>query len=283
MSQEWLKKLAELSNDKDLVKRAQQMQARVASAPKPRPAAGGPRRGLFGAAFGSFFRYLLLFAALQAAAMIVVAGLEGLEDEPWGLIYHHAVWYPLTQPILPEPVYGVLREWIGVTPDDLLALYERINGFVQEWQDALVFLTPVAAALALTLFFLPSINARRRRSPIRLVIFLANLAVLVLIAEMRLGVIVIWLAAFVFSFVGGGRAFTVPKAQAPAGTPRPSDAKPSVRSATAPRTAPATRAAGAGQSATGMQQRATRESRSSSRDAVVARQIGTGGSWIRAR
>lgn len=283
MSQEWLKKLAELSNDKDLAKRAQQMQARAAPAPKPRPAADGPRRGLFGAAFGSFFRYLLLFAAIQAAAMIVVAGLEGIEDEPWGLIYHHMVWYPLTQPILPDPVMDALREWFGVTPEDLLALYERINGFVQEQQDALVFLTPVAAALALTLFFLPSINARRRRSPIRLIIFLANLAVLVLIPEMGLGVVVVWLAAFVFSFVGGVRVFKVPRPQPEAAAMRASAAKPAARSAPAARTASATRATAVAQPAGAMQQRATRESRSSSRDAVVARQIGTGGSWIRAR
>lgn len=283
MSQEWLKKLAELSNDKDLLKRAQQMQARAAQAPKPRPAAGGSRRGLFGAAFGSFFRYLLLFAAIQAAAMIVVAGIDGLENEPWGLIYHHVLWYPLTQPIFPDAVYDALREWFGVRPDDLLAVYERISGVIQQHQDALVFLTPIAAALALTLFFLPSINAGRRRSPIRLVIFLANLAVFVLIGEMRLGVIVIWLAAFVFSFVGGGGAFTAPRAQAPAGTPRQAEAKQAARSTAAARTAPAVRAAAAAQPAAGMQQRATRESRSSSRDAVVARQIGTGGSWIRAR
>src|SRR5262249_7903126 len=70
-------------------------------------------------------------------------------------------------------------------------------------QDALVFYLPVVASLAVTLFFLPFINAARRRSPIRFFIWLANWAVLPLIMPWGPGVIVLWLAAFVFSFLGG--------------------------------------------------------------------------------
>lgn len=268
MSQEWLKKLAELSNDKDLLKRAQQMQARPAQAPKPRPVASGSRSGLFGAAFGSFFRYLLLFAAGQAAAMMVVAGLESLENEPWGLIYHHTVWYPLTQQIFPDAIYGLLRDWFGVAPDDLAALYERINGVIQKYQDELVFLTPVAAALVLTLFFLPSINARRRQSPIRFLVFLANIAVLALVGKMGPGVIVIWLAAFAFSFAGGVRA--APKARpAPSGAQAVAAAAPQVSGS---RAVPAM-----------VQQRAARPSAASAKDRAVERREGVSGSWIRAR
>lgn len=274
MSQEWLKKLAELSNDKELVKRAQQMHARAAQAPKPRPAAGGSQRGLFGAAFGAFFRFLLLFAAIQAAAMIVVAGLEGLENEPWGLIYHHVVWYPLTQPILPEPVVGILWEWFGVTPTDLLTFYERINDFIQKYQDALVFLTPIAAALAATLFFLPSINAGRRRTPIRLAVYLANIAVFALIGEFGPGVLVIWLAAFVFSFVGGaGRRPKAVRATAPAEPVRASRPAPATRAMTQVRPTPAPVA----------QQRQARDSRPAVREPAVSRRVGGGGSWVRAR
>jgi len=278
MSQEWLKKLAELSNDKDLVKRAQQTQQQARQAQPRRAAGAAPRRGLFGAAFGFFFRFLLLFALAEAAAMFVVAGLEGLENEPWGMIFHYVVWYPLTQPILPEAAYDTLREWFQLTPADLAAFYEDINGFVQAQQDVLVFLVPVAAAMALTLFFLPAINAGRRKSPIRLVVYLANLAVPLLTAELGPGVIVIWLAAFVFSFVGGGRIFKVARLQAPAETPRASPAKPAAKPAT-----PGARAAPVAVSAAAMQQRAVRDSRSSSHDAVVTRQVGAGGSWIRAR
>ena len=207
MSQEWLKKLAEISNDKELLKRAQQLEKK-APRQAPRPSAAGratdPQRSLVGAAFGHFFRWLFLFALAEAVAMFVVADSEGLQNEPWGVIFHYLVWYPLTQPILPEEITVGLQSWFGVTQTDLAAFYNRINPFLQEQQDALVFYTPAAASLAVTLFFLPAINAARRRSPIRFLIWLANWAVVFLVASWGAGVVVVWVAAFVFSFLGGG-------------------------------------------------------------------------------
>src|SRR5262245_49942399 len=131
MSQEWLKKLAEISNDKELMKRAQQLEKKA-----QRPAAArrptGPQRSLVGAVFGHFFRWLFLFAIAEAAAMFVVADSEGLQNEPWGVIFHYLVWYPLTQPILPEEITVGLQSWFGVTQTDLAAFYNRINPFLQE-------------------------------------------------------------------------------------------------------------------------------------------------------
>jgi hypothetical protein len=203
MSQEWLKQLAELSNDKELRKRAQKLEkAQRHSAARQTT---GPQRGLLGAAFGHFFRWLFLFALAEAAAMFVVADSEGLQNEPWGVIFHYLVWYPLTQPILPEEISVGLQTWLGLTPADLSAFYDRINPFIQQQQDALVFYAPAAASLALTLFFLPAINAARRRSPIRFLVWLANWAVVFLAVPWREGVAVLWLAAFVFSFLGGGK------------------------------------------------------------------------------
>jgi hypothetical protein len=201
MSQEWLKQLAELSNDKDLRKRAQQMQKAQRAAARP---GGGPQRSLLGAAFGSFFRWLFLFGLAEAAAMFVTAQSQGLANESWGYIFHYVVWYALTQPIFPAEIYAGLQDWFGLLPADLSAFYDKINPIVQDQQDKLVYYVPAAAALAVTLFFLPAINAARRRSPIRVLVWLANWAVIVLFPSFGEGVMALWLGAFLFSLVGGG-------------------------------------------------------------------------------
>ncbi len=266
MSQEWLKKLAELSNDKEVAKRAQQLQqARQRAAARPRPA-DRPRRSLFGAAFGHFFRFLFLVGLVQAAAMFAVAAAEGLENESWGMIFHYLVWYLFTQPILPSELYAVVRDWTGATPGDLEAFYGEISEAIERRQDILVYAVPAAAALALTLFFLPAINAGRRRSPIRLLVYAANLAVIGLMGAVGPGVIVIWLAALAFSFAGGGPA-RIAKPAPPKAAMQPQRAAASVPAA--PAAAATVRRAG--------------------RAAVVARRVPTvtrrdaGGSWIRAR
>jgi len=269
MSQEWLKKLAELSNDKDLAKRAEQLQRKAAQRAPARPGASAavPRRSLFGAAFGHFFRFLFLIGLAQAAAMFVVAAAEGLEGESWGMIFHYVVWYVLTQPVFPPGFYDLLRDWTGLTPGDLGAFYGLINEAIEIRQDALVFAVPVGAALALTLFFLPSINAGRRRSPVRALIYLANLAIVVLLGTIGPGAIIVWLAALVFSFAGGGMArASRPAAPAPAQPARPARPVPS-----SPRAAPAG----------GAVQRA-RPAVVERREPTVARRSDAP-SWIRAR
>lgn len=282
MSQEWLKKLAEISNDKELLKRAQQLEKKAQrQSAAGRPA--GPRRSLVGAAFGHFFRWLFLFGLAQAVAMFVVADAEGLQNEPWGVIFHYLVWYPLTQPIFPAEIYQGLQDWFGLTPADLSAVYDQINPFLQEQQDALVFYVPAAAALASTLFFLPVVNAARRRSPIRFFVWLANWAVLFLIVPWGPGVIVLWLAAFVFSFLGGVRR--APRQPQPQPQPQPqrqeapSQPRPAVtaqKKAGRPATSAATAAAHA-------VQRAARPALAlNKREPTVIRR-GGGDSWVRAR
>jgi len=273
MSQEWLKQLAELSNDKDLRKRAQQQQKAQRAAPRQ---ASSRQRSLLGAAFGHFFRWLFLFALAEAATMFVVANNEGLTSEPWGYIFHYVVWYALTQPILPAEAYAALQDWFGLTPADLSAFYDRINPFIQEQQDALVFYVPVAASLALTLFFLPAVNAGRRRSPIRFLVWLANWAVVFLSMTLGEGVIVLWLAAFVFSFVGGGvrRAPRQPQ-------PQPRVASQQPQPASQPRR-PARPEAAATPARESAVQRAVRSVVALRREPTVSRRD-DGGSWIRGR
>jgi hypothetical protein len=202
MSQEWLKQLAELSNDKELRKRAQNLEKAQRTTVRP---AGGRQRGLVGAAFGHFFRWLFLFGLAEAAIMFVVADNQGLTNESWGYIFHYVVWYALTQPAFPAEAYAALQDWFGLTPAALSAFYDQVNPILQAQQDALVFYVPAGAALALTLFFLPVINAGRRRSPIRLLILIANLAVIGLYKQLNEAVIALWLGALLFSFIGGGQ------------------------------------------------------------------------------
>ena len=218
MSQEWLKQLAELSNDKDLRKRAQQMQKTQRTSVRQ---GGGRQRSLVGAAFGFFFRWLFLLALVEAVAMFVIADSQGLSNEPWGYIFHYVVWYALTQPIFPDELYVGLQDWFGLTPAVLSHVYDHVNPIVQDNQDALVYYTPAAAALVLTLFFLPTINANRRRNPIRFLVFLANLAVVFLFKQLGQAVIALWLGAFLFSLAGGGglRAPRLPRPQV--ATPQP--------------------------------------------------------------
>jgi hypothetical protein len=275
MSQEWLKQLAELSNEKDKRKHAQRPK-QAQSAVSRQAAAGG--RSLFGAAFGHFFRWLFLFALAEAAAMFVVADNEGLTNEPWGVIFHYIVWYPLTQPIFPAEIYQGLRDSLGVTPADLSALYDRINPIIQEQQDALVFYVPAAAALALTLFFLPVINAGRRRSPIRFLVLLANLAVIFLFSQWRESVIGLWFAAFIFSFVGGGarRAPRQPQPQTQTQTAS-QQSRPAGQSQKAARPAPRAMPA-----RVSVVERASRTATPlNKREPAVVRH--GGGSWVRGR
>jgi hypothetical protein len=277
MSQEWLKQLAELSNDKDLRKRAQQMQQKAQRATVRQGGSG--RTSLLGAAIGHFFRWLFLLALAQAAAMFVAAESEDLTNESWGYIFHYVVWYALTQPLLPAEAYGALQEWFGLTAADFSALYDRINPVLQEQQDALVFLVPAAVAVALTLFFLPAINARRRRSPVRILVWLANWAVVFLATTFGPGIAVLWLAALAFSFVGGLRR--APRQAQPPAQPRPPTAAQQARPASQPQ--PAARAEPAAMPAreSAIQRSARPAAALNRREPTVVRR--GGGSWIRAR
>jgi hypothetical protein len=276
MSQEWLKQLAELSNDKDLRKRAQQMQKTQRSTVRQ---SGGGQSSLFGAAFGHFFRWLFLLALAQVAAMFVAAESQDLTNESWGYIFHYVVWYALTQPLLPAEAYGALQEWFGLTAADFSAFYNRINPVLQERQDELVFLVPSAAALALTLFFLPAINARRRRSPVRFLVWLANWAVAFLATTFGPGIAVLWLGALVFSFVGGLRR--APRQAQPQPQPRPQVAAQQSRPASQPQKADRPAPAAIPIRASVVDRSARAATALNKREPAVVRH-GTG-SWVRGR
>jgi hypothetical protein len=230
MSTEWLQKLAELSNDKGLVARARKAQLATArSAPRQ------PRRGLAGALVAFFFRAVVILAAFEAAVIFAVANSAGITQEPLGYIFHYAVWSGLV-------------EGLGEA-----GLYEAtVRPALEQLGDAAPFLAPLAGALAATIYFLPSINAARLRNPIRLLVYLINLA----FGWLLFG----WIIALVISLITGfGRA--APTAATPS---RPSTTSPGRRApATASAAAPAARAM--------------------SRQPTVVRSGGRAASWIRPR
>jgi hypothetical protein len=284
MSQEWLKKLAEISNDPNLMKRAQQLEQRAAAAPARRQsAATGRRRSLFGAAFGSFFRFLLIFGLVEAALMFLIADREGLGAESWGYIFHYSVWYLLTQPILPPDAYEFLRDAAGITSADLAALYERLNEYLQQQQDVLVFAVPAGAAAALTVFFLPGINAGRRRSPIRLLVYIANLAVIPLYPAWGAGVAILWLAALVFSFVHRVDRSQRPESRPAAAAQPQKAAHPVVAAQPQTPSRPAATAAAASSAATSVIARGARQTTGLRRDPTVLRRGSSNASWVRER
>src|SRR5215831_13647928 len=170
MSEEWLKKLAELSNDKQLMQRARQMQKQSAGRSGGSSRPGG--RSLFGAAFGFWFRFLFLFALAEAVLLFTFAGINGESDASWGDQLRYALWYVLKQQALPDESYRILEQVTGLAPSRLTDFYDWMRPALDAYRDQLVFAVPIGLALALTLYFLPSINAARRQTPIRTIIYL---------------------------------------------------------------------------------------------------------------
>jgi hypothetical protein len=216
MSTEWLQKLAELSNDKGLIARARRAQ----QAATARSAPGQPRRGLVGALAAFFFRLVVILAAFEAAVMFAIANSAGITQEPLGYIFHYAVWSGLV-------------EGLGET-----GLYEAtVRPALERLGDAAPFLAPLAGALAATIYFLPSINAARLRNPIRVLVYIINLA----FGWSLFG----WIIALVISLITGfGRATPTTAAPSRSSAAPPSRRAPAVVSAasSAPTVRTATRA-----------------------------------------
>jgi hypothetical protein len=268
MSEEWLKKLAELSNDKQLMQRAQQMKKQSAG----HSAGRSSGRSLFGAAFGFWFRFLFLFGLAEAVLLFTFAG-SGDSDASWGDLLRYALWYVLKQQALQGDIYQVLQQVTGLAPSVLADFYDWMRPALDAYRDVLVFAGPAGLALALTLYFLPWINASRRQNPIRILVCLLNLAAAPLYLKFA-GAPVLWLGALLLSFAGRG-GLRLPK---PA--PRPVKGSPNQPARPAPnppvRVETARAVAGAGGP-----DHSGRATVNLKREPTVIRR--GGGSWVRPR
>jgi hypothetical protein len=240
MSNEWLAKLAEMSGDKDLLRRAAEARSRQA----PAVSRHEGRRSLIGAALGFFFPLLILAALIEAAAMFFVSEAQGFREEPLGYIFLYTIWY----------------------------FFDWFPQGVGEFQNLLPFVTPIAAAAAATLYFLPSINAKRVGNPIRFLVYLVNLG----FGWSLIG----WLIAFALSFVPGrSRPWRMPATLLPTprrSTPASEPARAASSESTRTRKRPS-RAAAVAQTSPVQASPVTR------REPTVTRLGDRGTSWVRPR
>src|SRR5262245_18447829 len=142
MSEERLKKHAELSNDRQLMQRTRQMQKQSAA----RGGGGGSRpggRNPFGAAVGLGFRLLFLFALREAVLLFAIAGINGENDASWGDQLRYALWYVLKQQALPNDSYRVLEQVAGLAPSTLTDFYDWMRPSLDAYRDQLIFAVPV--------------------------------------------------------------------------------------------------------------------------------------------
>ncbi|HEY7688721.1 MAG TPA: hypothetical protein VH835_08515 [Dongiaceae bacterium] len=166
MSKEWLAQLSSMA--------AQQGRNRPRHSPAsqaPRPQAPPaptvkrapelPERGFVGAIIGSIIRWAILSALAGGLFIFIVIGDE-FSGASLGERVLFGIWYLATIlvefgfAVDPDAIYGALQAHVNLVP----------------------FLAPLAIGAAITLLFLPTVNAYRRRAGLRFFIFLLNLLLL---------------------------------------------------------------------------------------------------------
>jgi Superinfection immunity protein len=149
-----------------LNQRAEELQRR-------QPGNAAARRSLVAAMFGFFFRLAILLVIMEAAIVWWTADRQDLQGQPLGYILHYAIWSAIGQ----------------------ASFYPALDEFLQSSQSALPFLLPAALSAALTFYFLPSINAARRKTGPRFAVYIIN----TLTGWSGIG----WIIALIASFAGG--------------------------------------------------------------------------------
>lgn len=163
MSKEWLAQLSNMA--------AQQGRNRPRYSAAPRPQAPPaptvkrapelPERGFIGAILGSIIRWAILSAIAGGLFIFIVIGDE-FSGASLGERVLFGVWYVATIlgeigfAVDPDAIYGALQAHVNLVP----------------------FLAPLAIGAVITLLFLPTVNAYRRRAGLRFFIFLLNLLLL---------------------------------------------------------------------------------------------------------
>jgi hypothetical protein len=267
MSKEWLAQLSAT---------AAKRQATPAARPQPaavrRQHASG--RSLAGAVFRSIVRWSVLAAVFGAFAVYALSG-EQESGQSWGDAVLNAILTLLA--IHLREISGSAAEAI-----DPAAVYVALLPHA----DFLPFALPLGFGVLLTLVFLPTVNAYRRRSGLRLFILLLNVAVASFAVGGNLDAVDLtgrgawldadavnfmpvwlWLALLAASFAGWRRRGT--SATAPASVPRPK----------ATFQAPAM----AGASAAGRAMAAVRAEAPARKSAPTVDRLTAGGSWRRPR
>jgi len=174
---------------------------------------------------------------------------------------------------LPNDSYRVLEQVTGLAPSILGDFYDWMRPALDAYRDQLVFALPVGLALALTLYFLPSINAARRQNPIRTLVYLLNLAAAPLYLKFT-GAPVLWVGALILSFAGRGGLRLPKPAPHPASVPPNQPSRPA-------KSRPVRVEAARAEAAAGGPDHAGRAVVALKREPTVIRR--GGGSWVRPR
>jgi hypothetical protein len=167
MSKEWLAQLSASAAKQS------RRPARFQAQPRPQaPAAAvarGPevsQRGFIGAVIGSIIRWAILSAISGAIYVFILSSNEYLED-PFGERVLYGIWYLAT--LLPAVISEAAAQTI-----DANAIYDALKPHA----GLLPFVAPLAIGIAITLLFLPTVNAYRRRFILRFFVLLFNLALI---------------------------------------------------------------------------------------------------------
>jgi hypothetical protein len=124
------------------------------------------RRGFIGAIIGSIIRWTVISAIAGAILVFVVSSNEYLAGS-LGEKVSYTIWYLYDEFLLGARFFGT------PTIDA-----DAVNGALKPYAELLPYLVPLVLGVAVTLLFLPTVNAYRRRSGGRFFILLLNLAVL---------------------------------------------------------------------------------------------------------
>lgn len=183
MSKEWLAQLSATA----AAKRGG-LAPRPAAQSRPQPSAAavarGPdirRRSFIGAIIGSIIRWAVISAIVGAVLVYIVTSNQYLQDSIGDKVAY-TIWYLLDDAQIGGVLIGLFGPLTSATPAiDANAVYEALKPYA----GLLPFLLPLAFGMAVTLLFLPTVNAYRRRSGGRFFILLLNLALLVWIRQSR--------------------------------------------------------------------------------------------------
>ena len=167
MSKEWLAQLSATA--------AQQSRRPVRFQAQPRPQAPAAtvgrapevlQRSFLGAVIASIIRWAILAAIAGAIGVFILSSNEYLED-PIGERVLYGIWYLAS--FLPPAISETAARVV-----DANAIYDALKPYA----GLLPFVAPLAVGIAITLLFLPTVNSYRRRSGLRFLFLLFNLALL---------------------------------------------------------------------------------------------------------
>ena len=166
MSKEWLAQLSAQAAQRGKVRHLMPTPPRLPRAGAPAIDRQASDQSFVGAIFGSVIRKSIFAAIAGAIAVFIISDQQELQDSLGDQVLY-AIWYlaAVAAPaLLPESAAAI----------DANGIYDALKPNA----GLLPFLVPLGFGVVVTVLFLPSINARRRGSGARFIVFLANLALL---------------------------------------------------------------------------------------------------------